>query len=97
MSGDTPEDAGIGADGPDPGDGSPDHIRGWISPDDRLWRHPSEVTAAKGVAAVRGRRRTGPLDAADEARLQAELAKAPEGPLKDALLRLGREVIRGQG
>ncbi len=54
-------------------------------------------TAAKGVVAARGRRRTGPLDAADEARLQAELAKAPEGPLKDALLRLGREVIRGQG
>ncbi|HEX3460061.1 MAG TPA: PDZ domain-containing protein [Acidimicrobiales bacterium] len=51
MSGDTPEDPGIGADGPDPGDGSPDHIRGWISPDDRLWRHPSEVAAAKGVAA----------------------------------------------
>ena len=58
---------------------------------------PKATAAAKGVAAARGRRRTGPLDAAEEARLQAELAKAPEGPLKDALLRLGREVIRGRG
>lgn len=52
---------------------------------------------AKGVAAARARRRSGPLDAAEEARLQAELSKAPEGPLKQALLRLGREVSRSQG
>ena len=52
--------------------------------------------ASKGVAAARSRRRSGPLDAAEEARLQAELAKAPEGPLKQALLRLGREVARRQ-
>ena len=50
----------------------------------------------KGVAAVRGRRRSGPLDAAEEARLKAELADAPEGPLKEALLRLGREVARSR-
>ncbi len=56
-------------------------------------RHKAPV-AASGVAAARSRRRSGPLDAADEARLQAELAKAPEGPLKQALLRLGREVLR---
>jgi len=49
----------------------------------------------KGAAAG-ARRRTGPLDAAEEARLQAELARAPEGPLKQALLRLGREVARGR-
>ena len=53
-------------------------------------------SAAKGVTAARSRRRSGPLDAAEEARLQAELAKAPEGPLKQALLRLGREVVRGK-
>ena len=40
------------------------------------------------------RRATGPLDAAAEAELQAELASAPDGPLKAALLRLGREVRR---
>jgi S1-C subfamily serine protease len=45
VSGDTPEDTGTGADGPDHGDGSQDHIRGWISPDDRLWRHPSDAAA----------------------------------------------------
>ena len=53
-------------------------------------------SAAKGVTAARSRRRPGPLDAAEEARLQAELANAPEGPLKQALLRLGREVVRGK-
>ncbi len=58
-------------------------------------RHKAPALA-KGVAAVRGRRRSGPLDAAEEARLQAELAGAPEGPLKQALLRLGREVARGR-
>jgi hypothetical protein len=58
-------------------------------------RHKAPLAKA-GVAAVRGRRRSGPLDAAEEARLQAELAHAPDGPLKDALLRLGREVARGR-
>ena len=53
-------------------------------------------SAAKGVTAARSRRRSGPLDAAEEARLQGELAMAPEGPLKQALLRLGREVVRGR-
>lgn len=46
------------------------------------------------TAATKRRRNAAPLDAAVEARLQAELAKAPEGPLKAALLRLGREVWR---
>lgn len=40
------------------------------------------------------RRRPAPLDAAVEARLAGELADAPEGPLKAALLRLGRGVMR---
>ena len=48
-----------------------------------------------GVQAVKGRRRAQtPLDAAEEARLRDELAAAPEGPLKTALTRLGREVLR---
>ncbi len=39
-------------------------------------------------------RRNGPLDAADEAALASELSSVPEGPLRDALLRLGRGVLR---
>lgn len=53
------------------------------------------LVSAKGVAAATSRRRSsGPLDAAAEARLKSELAAAPDGPLKAALLRLGREVLR---
>src|ERR1700739_467626 len=42
------------ADGEVPRDGGPDDadpdapLRGWIDPDDRLWRHPSEVGAGRG-------------------------------------------------
>jgi len=54
----------MGVDGPDPGDGSHDHIRGWISPDDRLWRHPSEAAAARAAGGIRAsvpdRSRPGP-------------------------------------
>jgi hypothetical protein len=39
-------------------------------------------------------RRPQPLDAAEEASLAQGLAEAPEGPLKQALLRLGRGVLR---
>ena len=39
-------------------------------------------------------RRLAPLDAAAEAKLAQELAKAPEGRLKAALLSLGRGVLR---
>ena len=39
-------------------------------------------------------RRNAPLDAADEAALTAELSSVPEGPLRDALMRLGRGVMR---
>ncbi|WP_158917090.1 DUF721 domain-containing protein [Caulobacter sp. S45] len=40
------------------------------------------------------RRRPVPLDAAVEAELAAGLAEAPDGGLKSALMRLGREVAR---
>jgi hypothetical protein len=40
-------------------------------------------------------RSKGPLDAAAEQDLAKSLAKLPEGPLKRALTRLGREVLRG--
>jgi hypothetical protein len=50
-------------------------------------------TAAPARAQVRARRK-GPLDAAAEAELAKGLETAEEGPLKAALLRLGREVLR---
>lgn len=39
--------SGDADDAEDPGweDPETDHIRGWISPDDRLWRHPSELSS----------------------------------------------------
>lgn len=40
------------------------------------------------------RRRSAPLDAALEAQLAKGLADAPDGKLKDALLTLGRNVLR---
>jgi hypothetical protein len=43
------------------------------------------------------RRRAAPLDAAKEAQLAKGLAEAPDGPLKEALTRLGRAVLRRQG
>jgi len=45
-------------------------------------------------AAPPPRRRPAPLDAAQEAALASALAEAPDGPLKQALLRLGRAVLR---
>jgi len=40
------------------------------------------------------RRRSQPLDAAEEAKLAQGLADAPDGKLKSALLALGRGVLR---
>jgi hypothetical protein len=56
---------------------------------------PAALVAAAAVAKAR-RKRAQPLDAAREADLQAGLAEAAEGPLKQALLRLGREVLRAE-
>jgi hypothetical protein len=47
------------------------------------------------VAAQARRRRAQPLDAGVEAELMGGLERAADGPLKAALLRLGREVLRG--
>ena len=51
---DAPEEPEDGAPGPGEGGGSgPDEpdapLRGWIDPDDRLWRHPSEVAGTGPV------------------------------------------------
>jgi hypothetical protein len=52
---------------------------------------------ATAAAAAPKRRSRAPLDAAAERELASGLAEAPDGPLKDALLRLGREVMRSGG
>ena len=39
-------------------------------------------------------RRNAPLDAAEEAKLAGALAEAPDGPLKQALIALGRGILR---
>jgi hypothetical protein len=55
---------------------------------------PPPAVAAETRAAQARRRRARPLDAAEEAVLEKGLAKAAEGPLKQALLKLGRGVLR---
>jgi S1-C subfamily serine protease len=46
LFGDPPDDA----EGPEPG-GDPDApLRGWLPPEDRLWRHPSELAASPSPA-----------------------------------------------
>ncbi|MDB5457485.1 MAG: hypothetical protein JWP92_3070 [Caulobacter sp.] len=49
---------------------------------------------AQAAAPTTRTRRKPPLDAAAEKALDASLAAQPDGRLKDALLRLGREVLR---
>jgi hypothetical protein len=51
----------------------------------------------KHEPAARTRRKLPPLDAAQEAGLAHDLASAPEGKLKAALLALGRGVLRQRG
>jgi len=57
---------------------------------------PPPAVAAESKAAQARRKRAQPLDAADEAALEQGLAKAEEGPLKQALRKLGREVLRAE-
>jgi hypothetical protein len=57
---------------------------------------PPPAVAAEARAAQARRRRAQPLDAAEEAALEQGLAKAADGPLKQALLKLGREVLRAE-
>jgi hypothetical protein len=51
---------------------------------------------AKDGAVTAPRKRAAPLDAAQEATLAKALSDTPEGPLKEALTRLGRGVLRRQ-
>jgi hypothetical protein len=59
----------------------------------RIVQGPLNPTALARKPAL-SRRHKPPLDAAAERALAEGLAAAPEGPLKAALLRLGREVLR---
>jgi hypothetical protein len=52
------------------------------------------LRAAADAPAAPPRKRAVPLDAAQEAQLAASLADAPDGRLKEALLKLGRGVMR---
>ena len=60
----------------------------------RIKPPPADAQAQR--AAKARRKKAQPLDAAEEAALEQGLAKAEEGPLKQALRRLGREVLRGR-
>ena len=63
-------------------------VQGQVTP-------PSDLASQTKAAQAR-RRRAQPLDAAEEAALEDGLAKAEEGPLKQVLRKLGREVLRSQ-
>jgi hypothetical protein len=52
------------------------------------------VRRDRGLAGPSRRRARGPLDAADEAALAASVDRAENPALRDALIRLGREVMR---
>jgi hypothetical protein len=56
--------------------------------------HRAKPTTGPADAAKARRRRSAPLDAGLEADLAAGVARAGEGPLQTALVRLGREVLR---
>ena len=56
VSSESPGPEDTGPDDPDHSAADGDGLRGWIDPDDRLWRHPSE-SGAPGPAAPTGRAR----------------------------------------
>jgi hypothetical protein len=57
----------------------------------RIVQGPVAIKPQAGGRIETGRRARAPLDAAQEAAL---IGETPDGPLKDALVRLGREVLR---
>lgn len=61
----------------------------------RIVQGPVRVAGAAASAPPRPRRRP-PLDAAQERDLANSLVDQPEGPLKEALLKLGRGVLRNE-
>ena len=75
------------------GDGAVERLRIVQGP---LRGKPAHTDRARGPLAGR-RREDGPLDAAAEAELEDGLKILPDGPLKTALARLGRAVLRREG
>jgi hypothetical protein len=71
------------------GAGSVERLRVVQGPVRRTLAETGAVQAAQAR-----RRRAQPLDAAAEAELEFGLAREPEGPLKNALRQLGREILR---
>ncbi len=63
----------------------------------RIVQGPLRGLVRRAQPAASRSRPKGPLDAAAEAALAESLADFPEGPLKHALARLGREVLRSDG
>lgn len=60
----------------------------------RIVQGPLRPFAAPEASSTAKRRRIAPLDAAKEAELAKSLAIQPDGPLKNALMALGRGVLR---
>ena len=60
----------------------------------RIVQGPVRVGARDKASQTPRRRKAGPLDAAAEAELSQGFAAQPDGPLKEALIRLGRAVLR---
>ncbi len=63
----------------------------------RVVQGPLRGLPPRAPTALARQRVKGPLDAAAEQSLAESLAAFPEGPLKTALTRLGREVLRSGG
>ncbi len=62
----------------------------------RIVQGPLQGMPERGVGGMNKRRPKPPLDAAEEQALEASLDDFPEGSLKTALIRLGREVMRAE-
>jgi hypothetical protein len=60
----------------------------------RIVQGPLRPQTSKQLGDLPRKRGKGPLDAATEANLAKSLAGAPDGKLKAALLKLGREIAR---
>jgi hypothetical protein len=63
----------------------------------RIVQGPLRGLPPRVASPLSRRRAKGPLDAGAEQGLADSLADFPEGPLKSALARLGREVLRSSG
>jgi hypothetical protein len=63
----------------------------------RIIQGPLRGLPPRTASPLSRRRAKGPLDAAAEQGLADSLVDFPDGPLKSALVRLGREVLRSEG